>query len=147
MLIRRKGAIYSARAQWPGIFYPRDEFHSLMNLERKRIQRSKGTSVLMLVDVTAFSEGGEKSYVVERIISVLRSSTREIDLKGWYRNGEIIGILFTQISDTADTGSQAAVARIAAQLSATLDSPLMQRLTVSCRSISEAGKIRKPVTQ
>ena len=80
----------------------------------------------------------------KRILSALRLSTREIDLKGWYREGEVIGILFTDIPDTSGLGLEGVMGRIRQQFSSMMDDPRIQKLTISSRIILDEVETRKP---
>ena len=80
-------------------FYIEDYFVERLCLERQRSERSKSPFMLMLLDIKKFSEG-EKKEIIRKIAAVLFSSTRETDLRGWYQHDSVIGVLFTEISDT-----------------------------------------------
>jgi lipopolysaccharide/colanic/teichoic acid biosynthesis glycosyltransferase len=76
---------------------PLDEqiFRRMIAIERKRTERSKAPFLLMLLEVT--SEGDPKSdkQTLEKIISILLSSSRDTDLIGWYKDGSIVAAMFT----------------------------------------------------
>jgi len=78
--------------------YVEDYFTEILGYERKRTERSKRPFLLMLLNIEAVSQNGKRREVVNGIASVLFSSTREIDLKGWYRKDAVIGVLFTEIN-------------------------------------------------
>jgi exopolysaccharide biosynthesis polyprenyl glycosylphosphotransferase len=77
---------------------PEEYFHRTICLERKRAERSGKPFLLMLLDVgTAFPI--EKSgKVVQSVLSALALSTRDTDVAGWYKQNQIIGIMFTEIA-------------------------------------------------
>ena len=66
--------------------------------ERQRSERSRKPILLMLLDISRVKKN-EKPEVVGAIDAALSVSTRETDLRGWYKHGTIIGVLFTEISD------------------------------------------------
>jgi exopolysaccharide biosynthesis polyprenyl glycosylphosphotransferase len=76
---------------------PLDEstFRRMIAIERKRTERSKAPFVLMLLE--AISDRGQKrnSITLSRIATALLSSSRDTDLVGWYKDGAIIGTMFT----------------------------------------------------
>lgn len=78
--------------------YVEDYFTEILSYERKRTERSKRSFLLMLLDIDGLSALDEKGAVIQIIASVLFSSTREIDIKGWYKNGSVIGVLFTELN-------------------------------------------------
>lgn len=79
-------------------FYIEGYFIERLFLERQRTERSKKPFLMMLLDVKRFSES-EKRAIIRTIEAVLFSSTRETDLKGWYKYDSVIGVLFTEICD------------------------------------------------
>ena len=83
-------------------FFVEEYFSELLTYERKRTERSKRPFLLMLLDIDGFSASSNgsngKEGAVKKIASALFSSTREIDVKGWYKNGSVIGVLFTELN-------------------------------------------------
>ena len=77
------------------------EFNHLLALERKRSERSHKPLLLLLIDVTCLA--GEINYHYDsiRLFRELSVMKREIDLCGWYRQGEIMAVLFAEITDEA----------------------------------------------
>ncbi|HET9994493.1 MAG TPA: sugar transferase [Candidatus Acidoferrum sp.] len=75
-----------------------ESFHSMLTLERRRAERSRKPFVLMLLDASAYAEEKSADRFLSRITSVLLKSTRETDLVGWYENGAILGVIFTEVS-------------------------------------------------
>jgi len=66
--------------------------------ERQRTARSKNPFLMMLLDITKLS-GEEKNEAIRNVTAVLFCSLRETDLKGWYKNNSVIGVLLTEICD------------------------------------------------
>jgi lipopolysaccharide/colanic/teichoic acid biosynthesis glycosyltransferase len=84
----------------------------MIALERKRTERSSQPFVLMLLDAgncspvdrstkaadgkapTGKSLGGK---ALGKILAALSLATRETDVTGWYREGEVVGVMFTDI--------------------------------------------------
>jgi exopolysaccharide biosynthesis polyprenyl glycosylphosphotransferase len=71
-------------------------FHSMLVLERRRAERSRKPFVLMLLD--AMQENGGAAHLLRQTLDVISSTKRETDLVGWYKNGSIVGVIFTEIS-------------------------------------------------
>jgi len=78
-------------------------FHTLLTIERRRAERSRNPFVLMLLD--AHRENGTARAILPEALTVLTSSIRETDALGWYKDGKILGAIFTEIGD----GSSGAV--------------------------------------
>ena len=73
-------------------------FHSMLALERRRAERSHNSFVLMLLDARAFAGTETSNHLMSQVASVLSKSTRETDLVGWYKNGLVLGVIFTETS-------------------------------------------------
>jgi hypothetical protein len=72
--------------------YPEAAFHNVIDRELTRTSRSGRSFLLMLVDIS----GCPSPEMARKVASVLSSSTREIDAKGWYAEGATLGILCTE---------------------------------------------------
>lgn len=70
-------------------------FKRSIAIERKRTERSKEPFLLMLVEVGTDSASQENQTVLESMVSVLRASSRETDVIGWYKEHCILGVMFT----------------------------------------------------
>jgi lipopolysaccharide/colanic/teichoic acid biosynthesis glycosyltransferase len=71
-------------------------FHSMLTLERRRAERSRKPFVLMLLDANL--EDGAAEQILTQAVDVVVATKRETDLVGWYRQGAILGIIFTEVS-------------------------------------------------
>ena len=114
--------------------YAEEEFHRLVDLEARRTARSKTVSLLLLLDLTGFEGKGEGDRVVRNVASVLFSSTREIDAKGWHQYPAVLGILVTDLIPTNDSlqaTRDAIVNRLRTNLAKTLDSSCLERILFS----------------
>jgi lipopolysaccharide/colanic/teichoic acid biosynthesis glycosyltransferase len=89
-----------------GCFLVEDSFLRMLALERKRTERSHRRFVLMLLESGSLLKGGTSKEIFGRVLDALFRSTRETDLKGWYKSGHTIGVIFTEIG-SAESGSVA----------------------------------------
>lgn len=78
------------------LFYSEIHFHHMLKIERKRTQRSNVPFLLMLVNLGNLSKP-DLAENVEEIKCILDSSLRETDIKGWYVENNIIGVIFTDM--------------------------------------------------
>ncbi len=76
-----------------------DVFRRIFCWERKRAERSGRCFLLMLVQVEGILQANQSERALSEIASALNSSTRETDLAGWYREGAILGVIFTEIRE------------------------------------------------
>jgi lipopolysaccharide/colanic/teichoic acid biosynthesis glycosyltransferase len=75
-------------------------FHSMLTLERRRAERSRKPFVLMLIDANL--ENGTAEEILSEAVEVVAASKRETDLVGWYKQGGILGVIFTEVSLEGD---------------------------------------------
>lgn len=75
-------------------------FHSMLTLERRRAERSRKPFVLMLLDANL--ENGTAERILREAVDVVVASKRETDLVGWYKQGAILGVIFTEVSSVGD---------------------------------------------
>jgi lipopolysaccharide/colanic/teichoic acid biosynthesis glycosyltransferase len=75
-------------------------FHSMLTLERRRAERSRKPFVLMLLDANL--ENGTAEEILKRAVDIVVTSKRETDLIGWYKQGAILGIIFSEVSMEGD---------------------------------------------
>ncbi len=80
-----------------------DAFVSMLYLERRRAERAQKRFVLVLVDVKRALDEGNKSKTLGKIGLALTNSTRETDILGWYLENNLIGVIGTEIGETAPT--------------------------------------------
>jgi lipopolysaccharide/colanic/teichoic acid biosynthesis glycosyltransferase len=80
---------------------PQELFMKLLCLEQKRTQRSGRRFVLMLLDPGNLLKGA-RAPGLAHLMSVIAQSTRDTDLKGWYKHGSIIGVIFTEVGSGDD---------------------------------------------
>ena len=71
-------------------------FHSMLTLERRRAERSRKPFVLMLLDANL--ESGAAEEILGQAVEIVAASKRETDLVGWYKQGAILGIIFTEVN-------------------------------------------------
>ena len=75
-------------------FYDESYFDRLFDLEIKRTKRSRAF-VLILINIT----GLKKSHTtLNKLQKALSSGFRETDIRGWYKQESIIGIIFTELN-------------------------------------------------
>jgi hypothetical protein len=77
--------------------YSEPEFLNFLRLEKKRSNRSRRLFMLVVIELKGFSKVTERREIVKDITAVLSSKTRDIDMKGWYKDNEAIGIIFSEI--------------------------------------------------
>jgi lipopolysaccharide/colanic/teichoic acid biosynthesis glycosyltransferase len=74
---------------------PESVFKRMIALERKRSERSQEPFLLMLAQLGDQPATRESRNVLEKMLEVFRTCSRETDVIGWYQEGSIIGVMFT----------------------------------------------------
>jgi exopolysaccharide biosynthesis polyprenyl glycosylphosphotransferase len=124
---------YAGRAEDGDLtLVPEDMFRKLLSLERKRSERSRQRFVLMLVHTRKLlqAEGGET--ILGRIMRALSAATRETDLCGWYHDGLVVGVIYTEIGTEDITSVLSALhSKVCAALRSTLDLEQMNVIQIS----------------
>ena len=97
-----------------------DIFQRLLVLDRKKTERSDRPFILIFLDVGALlrEKSRPREILLDNLAAALGSSTREIDVKGWYRQDTIIGIICT---DVGKGGSAPVVTKIKNKLNVYFD--------------------------
>ncbi len=117
-------------------FSAAEYFHQALYLERKRRERSQRPLYLLLLDVMRMTEE-EQNAAISPIAAQLVSMTRETDIKGWYSEGRVIGVLFTEISSI---DKQEIVKKITNGLESSLTADQMGKITISIHEFPEKGE-------
>ena len=77
---------------------PKGSFIRVLSLERRRAERSRRQFLLMLLDTRAVPQSERRDQVLLKATSAVSRSIRETDIRGWYEEDVIIGVIFTEIS-------------------------------------------------
>jgi len=106
-------------------------FHLLLQHEGARSARLGKVCLLMLFDIT-----GLEDHIIREVAGIALSVPREVDVKGWWRSGAEIGILFTEIDASSREAfieaEKAIKEKIRQRLSRELGSMTAERVAISC---------------
>lgn len=75
-----------------------DLFLRMLRLERKRTERSHRRFVLMILEFGELLSVGNQEETLDKVLRALSQASRDTDIKGWYRRGHAIGVIFTEIA-------------------------------------------------
>jgi exopolysaccharide biosynthesis polyprenyl glycosylphosphotransferase len=84
---------------------PEDLFLGMLCLERKRAERSDKKFLLLLLDAQEAVKTDRHLRVLNGIIRAAQAARRETDLAGWYKDNEVLGIIFTELGTLRDGAS------------------------------------------
>jgi exopolysaccharide biosynthesis polyprenyl glycosylphosphotransferase len=113
------------------MFYGVTHFQHMLRIERKRTERSKEPFLLMLLDISGLLEKHPNSAVMEKIHSILSSCFRETDIKGWYNENRVIGIIFTQMSSVDEHSLDSIFRKLNDRCGEKLDPAWIKKIAVS----------------
>ena len=131
-----------------GWFLAEEEFARALALERRRVERSRKLLLLMLLDAGSVLEGPDARETLSNILSMLSESTRETDMRGWYKKRSIIGIIFTEIAEAEKNLIASAVLnRIKGHLRRSLNEGRAQRIAISLHFFPEDWASRHPESE
>jgi lipopolysaccharide/colanic/teichoic acid biosynthesis glycosyltransferase len=115
-----------------------ETFQNMLALERRRAERSRKPFVLMLLDASQSSDTDPADLLISRVTPVLLKSTRETDLVGWYKNGVILGILFTEVTLEGTTPiTEVLHAKVVSALHSGLSRKVISKLAVTVHLFPE----------
>jgi len=115
-----------------------EAFHTILTLERRRAERSRNPFALMLINSQAVHNNGSGATFIERLTSVVSAATRETDIIGWYEEGAILAVIFTELNpDQIGAITEILRAKIMSALQVNLDHKLASNLTVSVQVVPE----------
>jgi lipopolysaccharide/colanic/teichoic acid biosynthesis glycosyltransferase len=76
-------------------------FRRTLSLERKRTERSRKPFILVLMNIEAFGElNGSRDRFIQGVVAALASFIRETDISGWYRDGVVLGTIFSELGES-----------------------------------------------
>jgi lipopolysaccharide/colanic/teichoic acid biosynthesis glycosyltransferase len=76
-----------------------DVFRRILCWERKRAERSSRSFVLMLVNIGRIVGAHQTGRVLTEIVSAVSQCARETDVAGWYLEGTVLGVIFTELGE------------------------------------------------
>lgn len=121
-------------------FLPSSIFMKMLCLERNRAERSGRRLVLMVVDSPSLLKQGEQTAVTAKIQESLNRSTRETDIKGWYREEESLGVIFTEIPMSKTSVVETLSRKVESGLRSELGGHLASRVSLSFHVFPDSGE-------
>ncbi len=113
-----------------------ETFRAILTLERRRAERSRNPFILMLLD--AHQENGTARMILHKAIDAVASSTRETDALGWYKDGSILGVIFTEVGkEDLALASEILRAKIRTSLQEQLGSETAGKIAISVHLFPE----------
>lgn len=80
------------------LFFSEPQFRMLLARERNRSERTRTPFLLVVTTIEKpLGEPGNRAAAFEKLRECLIRSSREIDVRGWYRDEEAAGVIFTDV--------------------------------------------------
>jgi sugar transferase (PEP-CTERM system associated) len=76
-----------------------DDFHEMLYMEKKRAIRSGKPFLLMLISFSKLSGLHKRTGTLGDVSRVLAEVTRETDVRGWYVDNTILGMILTELGN------------------------------------------------
>ena len=112
-------------------FHDESHFNRLFDIEIKRSKRSKKPFVLILINIT----GLKKSHtMLNKLQKELSSDFRDTDIRGWYKQESIIGIIFTELNSFGPDTREAIFSKTLAVLNSQIDPDELRRIYITFHS-------------
>jgi len=122
-------------------------FHRTISAEQRRANRSHKSFLLLLLDIGGPTISKDDQLTLGRIQSALSLKLRETDVVGWYEEGCVVGIIFTEIASHSKSSLPAIVtARVREIVKSCIPSREFDRLSVSFH-LSAEERVTEPVSQ
>ena len=111
-----------------------ETFKRTLHLEQKRSDRSQRRFVLMLLRSGNSRNGNSTDQALSKLFDVLPKFTRDTDITGWYHDGSVVGVIFTEIGEGDQTTIENVLfAKIATVLDSTLSTEEINEVSLSVR--------------
>jgi len=120
--------------------FPEVLFNQILSWEQKRSKRSRRPFILMLLDIQGLTANGNGSAhaMKDKMAGALCDSTRDIDQRGWYIQDQVMGVIFSELSDKDIVQTQGLVwQRVQSGLCRTLSSRELRQVDVGLHVFPE----------
>jgi len=126
-----------------GQAYNEAAFQYFLDVDRRRVQRSSRSIVLVLVSVRAHAGRNAelRDDVATSLFAGMAAGVREVDFIGWYRHGRIIGAVLPQAGGASTELRQVIANRIVSSLEKFVRDDVAAQLRV--RVVGLSGKDRR----
>lgn len=121
--------------------YEEDFFLEFLVFERRRSERSGRPFLVMTLDFTGIRNVESRRESVMWAMKTLSVLTRDTDIKGWYKNSAILGVIFTEMNSLETETLQNKIYR---SLHASLSEEQLNVIRISFHRFPDEGKPNKP---
>ncbi len=113
------------------LFFDDAQFQHILHREKIRAERLRKPLLLMLLDVSAATNGrnGHKASL-SAIESAISPALREVDIRGWYAANRTVGIIFTEITSIDSNSIEVIVRKLYRHLSEQFDPDMVKQISM-----------------
>jgi exopolysaccharide biosynthesis polyprenyl glycosylphosphotransferase len=117
---------------------PEELFLGMLCLERKRAERSGDKFTLILLDARQALNTASAHDVLRRVTKAADKARRDTDIAGWYKDHAVLGIIFTELRDTEESGTNETLRnKIQRSLAAELTAEELELVHVSLHTFAD----------
>ncbi|MGC1456092.1 MAG: hypothetical protein WA946_12980 [Nitrospirota bacterium] len=121
--------------------YCEEKFIEMLEFERKRSERSGKPFLLMTLTVFGISDLQGRRDALRGVAETLSVSSRDTDIKGWYRRASMLGVIFTE---TDNTNSGTLREKIYKRMHARLTKQQVDAVQISFHTYPDNGSLSIP---
>ena len=112
-------------------FYCKAPFLHLLRIERHRTERSGKPFLLLLLDISVLTAELRLEEILDELRSALKSAVRETDIRGWYDQDRVIGVIFTEMTSVDRPSIEGIFRKIHGRLGEKLTGGLLEKIAIS----------------
>jgi lipopolysaccharide/colanic/teichoic acid biosynthesis glycosyltransferase len=129
--VARRSRSVGAQRKPHSILVPEETFLHMLCLERKRAERSRKPFLLLLLETGKLVDGSQGAEILSKIVSALSASMRETDIRGWYEDNSVLGVIYSEISTNKGEARNAILTKVIASLRAGLEPKQFHQIHLS----------------
>ncbi|HVP42855.1 MAG TPA: sugar transferase [Terriglobales bacterium] len=119
-------------------------FLAMLSQERKRSERSAKQFVLLLLDGAQAFAAGAGEEITQQAVASLSTCIRETDIVGWYEEGSVIGVIFTEMGTANEGAIKIILNRVTSALRNNLSVRDINAISISCHLYPEQSEKHRP---
>jgi hypothetical protein len=116
---------------------PEAAFRRMLSFERSRSDRTQRTFALLLLNLGRLLQNDCDTESLPTILTLLQSTTREIDILGWNEANNSLGVLLPEIGVDNDLPVKAILSRVSVALQQRLTAHQFSKIRFSCQLYPE----------
>ena len=122
-------------------------FARMLDVERKRCERSGRRFVLMLLESARLLNSASENRA--KVLGTLSGISRETDIVGWYKDASILGVIFTELDANLDGRfvGNVLLSRVASALSSVLSASQINEIRLTFRVFPENWDKGSPIEE